>query len=196
MEEEIRRRKKEIEVELERFYQRLYETDAKLRAYLADRANKPHPRHEDLIQAIRNYRIPPRYSTKHLETMLENLQWKAYYFEQSWRQIWENAERLRLKQFQESKRQAPPTAASDREKENNATKQKIYSVDRLWELQQRQRKQMGLDPEAESRTDFIKRIKKEYGRLASEKKSNEEIIMTFDSAQKRCRLTVRRKETE
>ena len=92
MAESTEQQRKKVENELSRLDREVSAMDAKLRAYLADRQNKPHPRHHELVEKIQRYRIPPAISTKQLETLLDNLQWKVFYHKKAWQQLWENAE--------------------------------------------------------------------------------------------------------
>jgi hypothetical protein len=88
-------RRNAIEKDISRLSMEIGVVDRKVRYYLADRSKNPHPRHLDLIEKIQRYRIDPTVSNRHLETLLENLQWKIFYYQQSWRQMWENAENAR-----------------------------------------------------------------------------------------------------
>lgn len=189
----VAQRRAEIENELRALMRQAEEMDAKIRAYLADRENKPHPRHHEFIEKIQRMKIEPAASNRHLETMLDNLQWKVYYYSRAWRQLWENAEAIRRSRARQQESPEPegrPAAGSaNRDK-------RIYSVDRLWEIQQRKLRAAGEDPSTESREQFVERIKKRYGRLASEKKPDEEIVMTFDRQARRCTLFLKKRERQ
>ena len=188
---DLRQRRKEVENQITMLLGQVHAMDNKIRNYLADRQKNPHPRHEDLLERIQRFRIDPAISTKHLETMLENLQWKAYYHNQAWRQLWQNAEMKRKRERQAVDREAGSEGDQNgnREKDNRL----IYSVDRLWEVQREKLDSLGKNAEPEAKDTFVSRIKKRYGQLASEKKDDEEIYMTFDPAEKRCTLEKRRK---
>ncbi|MGM0452881.1 MAG: hypothetical protein ACQERN_06930 [Thermodesulfobacteriota bacterium] len=198
----IEQRRKEMENQLRALQQQVDSMDAKLRAYLADRENKPHPRHQELVERVQRFRIDPRISSKHLETLLDNLQWKVYYYNRAWRQLWENAEAVRRAQAREARGQQ-----STDQKETNSNKngghsaggadnRPIYSVDRLWDIQRQKLDEAGAPSNAESKEDFVQRIKQRYGKLASEKQEDEEIVMKFDKTEKRCTLALKKQNPE
>ena len=85
-------RRKQMAAEIELLSRQVEEMDGKIRAFLADRQNKAHPRHLDLIEKIQGYRLDPGISTKYLATLVDNLQWKVYYSKRAWKQLWDNAE--------------------------------------------------------------------------------------------------------
>lgn len=188
---DVMQRRREVENQLNRMIRQVDEMDARVRAYLADRENRPHPRHLEFIERIQQFRLDPRISTRHLETILDNLQWKVYYFRRSWLQLWENAENTRRR---EAAQAAGTEDSNNAQSEAEPQKRAVYSVDRLWEVQQRRLAELGADTTPESKDEFIKRIKQRYGMLASEKKDNEEIVMTFDRDQMRCTLEVKEKK--
>ncbi len=188
---DILKRRREVENQLAVLTRQVEGMDNKIRLYLADRQKNPHPRHEDLIEKIQRFRIDPSITTKYLETLLDNLQWKVYYYKNAWKQLWINAEaKRRAENKQEQAAQAGPGHA---ENKGQAENQFIYSVDRLWEVQKEKLERLGENAQPEKKEDFVRRIKQSYGRLASEKKNNEDIFMTFDSAEKRCILEKREK---
>ncbi len=188
---DLMQRRREVENQLNSLIRQVDEMDARVRAYLADRENKPHPRHMEFIERIQQFRLDPRIATRHLETILDNLQWKVYYYRRSWLQLWENAENIR-------RREAAKTAgtAANNNGQTGAEPQKrpVYSVDRLWEVQQKRLAELGAGTTPENKDEFVKRIKQRYGMLASEKKDDEEIVMTFDRDEMRCTLEVKKKK--
>ena len=195
----VQKQRKEVENQLANLKRQVEATDAKLRAYLADRENKPHPRHEELIEKIQKFRIDPAITTKQLEIMLDNLQWKVYYHNRAWRQLWENAEAKRKNERKKAFAAEAAENVSDAggNKGNTGNKKdtkNIYSVDRLWELQRKKLSNLGEKTEPEAKEEFVARIKKRYGQLASEKKDYEEIVMKFDKREKRCTLEKKRKK--
>ncbi len=191
---DIRKRRQELENQLSQLLRQVESMDTKIRAYLADRQSQPHPRHGDLVEKIRRFRIDPAISTKHLETMLDNLQWKVYYHNRAWNQLWENAEVQRRNERQRA------FAAERKDKDGKDSAEKsdrpVYSVDRLWEVQKEKLGSLGENKEPEVKDDFVKRIKQRYGQLASDKKDNEEIYMTFDREQNRCTLEKRKRKEQ
>lgn len=190
----IAQRRKEIENELMALRRQAEEMDAKIRAYLGDRARKPHPRHQEFIEKVQKYRIDPAASTKRLETMLDNLQWKVYYYSRAWRQLWDNADAARREQeILEKSSSSVPSGASEGQSGAYSNKRGIYSVDRLWEIQKKKLSHLGDDPAAETRDGFIHRIKERYAELASQKKESEDIVMTFDKNSRRCTLSLKKR---
>jgi hypothetical protein len=180
---------KQVTVGIESLSRQVDEMDGKIRAYLADRQNKPHPRHLDLIEKIQGYRLSPDISTKHLVTLLDNLQWKVYYSKRAWKQLWENAESQR--------REGTATTAIDveniREDEKKETVQGSaqYSVDTLWEIQKEKLRAYGFAESRETKPEFKKRMMQEYKELSKRKTAGQEIFMTFDKDSKLCRLDVK-----
>lgn len=188
---DLRQRRREVENQLTVLLKQVESMDNKIRMYLADRQNNPHPRHDELIATIQRFRIDPAITTKYLETLLDNLQWKVYYYSHSWKQLWANAEAKRRQERKEV-HNAQPGRKED-ENKSQPDNRLIYSVDRLWDVQKEKLQRIGEKVAPELKDDFVKRIKQSYGRLASEKKDGEEIYMTFDPSEKRCVLEKRKK---
>jgi len=187
MAEDTEQHQKSIENDLKRLDREVDAMDAKLRAYLADRQNKPHPRHHELIEKIQRYRIPPAASTKPLETMLDNLQWKVFYNKKAWQQLWENAEAAYRQGRAFGSTAAPASHASEKEASD-----KHSSLDSYWQLQQKKLDEMGTRG-TESEADFENRIKQRYKELSGNKGDDQEIVMTFDKDKKQCTLELKRK---
>ncbi len=189
---DIRKRRQEVENQLSQLLRQVESMDTKIRAYLADRQSQPHPRHGDLVERIRRFRIDPAISTRQLETMLDNLQWKVYYHNRAWNQLWENAE---VRRRNERQKEFAAEQKDNSGKDGAARSDRpVYSVDRLWEVQKEKLGSLGENNEPEVKDDFVKRIKRRYGQLASDKKDNEEIYMTFDREQNRCTLEKRKRK--
>jgi len=176
-------------MEIELLSRQVEEMDGKIRAYLADRKNKPHPRHLDLIEKIQGYRVPPSISTKHLVTLLDNLQWKVHYNKRAWKQFWENAEAQRRK---EKPNIAPITEniQSVQNKDITASTPQ-YSVDTLWEIQKEKLRGYGFSEAEETKPVFKKRMIQEYKKLNQSKKETQEIILIFDKDLKLCKLDIK-----
>ena len=199
---DLQSRRNAVERELSRLSMEVGAVDRKVRYYLADRSKNPHPRHLELIEKIQRYRIDPTLTNRHLETLLENLQWKMFYYQQSWRQMWENAENARSpRQLSEP---ASRAGASGKPKEVTASKGALasvegkdpprrssqYSLDHLWSIQQEKIKSYGASAD-ETRSAFNQRIAREYKQLSDTKKNGQEIVMTFDPVEKKCRLNLK-----
>lgn len=184
----VAQRRKEIENQIIALRRQADEMDARIRAYLADRQNKPHPHHQEFIEKVQKFRIDPSVSTKYLETQLDNLQWKVYYASRAWRQLWDNADAARRAESnrQQTEQQQHPSGQT-----HDSDNRRIYSVDRLWEIQQ---EKSGEDADAETKDGFVQRIKERYGRLASEKSPDEEIVMSFDKKSRRCDLSLKKRD--
>src|SRR6056297_3187767 len=190
MAESTEQQRKKVENELSRLDQEINAMDAKLRAYLADRQNKPHPRHHELVEKIQRYRIPPAISTKHLETLLDNLQWKVYYHQKAWQQLWENAEAAyrQGRQFGSTLQESPSNQESERSQGPTSP-----SMQSFWDFQQKKLKEFGARSQ-ESAEEFENRIRSRYRQLAENKGDDQEIVLTFDKQDKQCTLALRRKE--
>lgn len=192
---DVQTRRKAIEKEISRLVQEIVEVDKKVRFYLADRSQNPHPRHLDLIEKIQRYRIDPAVSNRQLETLLENLQWKIFYYQQSWRQMWENADAAARgkKQPRDSGATEPRTANGEKEDEKDTVSGRSqYSIDHLWDIQQEKLKSYGANSD-EAKSTFKERVAREYKELSKKRKNGQEIVMTFDPAEKRCRLDLKTK---
>lgn len=188
-------RRKTIEMEISRLVHEIVEVDKKVRFYLADRSQNPHPRHLDLVEKIQRYRIDPSVSNRPLEALLENLQWKIYYYQQSWRQMWENADAAARGKRQAQDAAAQGVGAANIEKEAGKdmdSGRSQYSIDHLWNIQLEKLKTRGAAPD-ETKSDFKERISREYKALSHKKKIGQEIVMTFDPAKKRCRLDLKKR---
>ncbi|MBC2715811.1 MAG: hypothetical protein HF978_10925 [Desulfobacteraceae bacterium] len=182
-------RRKQVAVEIELLSRQVEEIDGKIRAYLADRQNKPHPRHVDLIEKIQGYRVDPSISTKLLVTMLDNLQWKVYYNKRAWKQLWDNAEAQRRK---EKSNTAPYTESGSADNDEDMVHSKAqYSVDTLWEIQKEKLRVYGYSEVKETKTAFKKRMIQEYKKLSQDKNETQEIILIFDKDSKHCKLDIK-----
>ncbi|MCF8111354.1 MAG: hypothetical protein K9J85_07670 [Desulfobacteraceae bacterium] len=189
----VAQRRKEIENELMAMRREAEEMDAKIRAYLGDRDRKPHPRHQEFIERVQRYRVDPAASTKYLETMLDNLQWKVYYYSRAWQQLWDNADNARRQREILEKSSSAPSGPAAAQGGSSGENSRIYSVDRLWELQKQKLSALGENSAAETKEGFVQRIKERYGKLASEKKQDEEIVMKFDKKTRRCTLSLKKR---
>lgn len=186
----IEEQRKQVEQALALMSRQVDEMDSKIRAFLADRMNKPHPRHLDLIEKIQRFRIPGSVSSKHLMALLDNLQWKLHYHKQAWNQVWEFAEKQSKKQTEVSNEPDSENLTSDDggTRQQNKTQ---YSVDTLWEIQQEKLRFYGHTDTPETKVEFKKRMIQEYKKLSQEKKQSQEIIMTFDNDSHQCKLVVK-----
>lgn len=198
MPEDVAEKRKKVERHLQLLGRQAEEMDAKIRAYLADRNNKPHPHHQEFIKQIQNMRIDQNVSTRYLETLLDNLQWKVYHYSRAWSQFWENANASRASRIEDQETNKAGQGQLSTNPSDTATgassgdQRRIYSVDRLWQIQQDKLAALGQSSNTENREAFVQRIKHRYGQLASEKKQDEEIIMTFDKQSQRCTLVVKK----
>lgn len=195
---DVQPRRKAIEMEIFQLAKQIEEVDRKVRFYLADRSRNPHPRHLDLIEKIQRYRIDPTVSTRQLETLLENLQWKIFYYQQSWRQMWENADNARSKHPLTEAAEAPSAGAKEavadkaKAESDEISRRSQYSIDHLWSIQQEKIKSYGTAAH-ETRSAFNQRIAREYAALIHKKKKGQEIVMAFDPVEKKCRLDLKDK---
>ena len=185
----IDQRRKQVAVEIELLSRQVEEMDGKIRAYLADRQNKPHPRHLDLIEKIQGYRVDPSISIKSLVILLDNLQWKVHYSKRAWKQFWENAEAQRRKEKPNTVSITENIQSIQNKGMGTSTPQ--YSVDTLWEIQKEKLRGYGFSKAKETKSVFKKRMLQEYKKLSQDKKSNQEIFLTFDKDLKYCKLDLK-----
>ncbi len=184
-------RLKQVEAEIQFLSRQVDEKDGKIRAFLSDRQNKPHPRHLELIEKIQGYRLDPNVSSKYLMTLLDNLQWKLYYSKRAWKQLWDNVEALRRREnANNAQAQVVPESDSSSHVEEIHSKAQ-YSVDTLWEIQKEKFRVYGITEAKETKSEFKRRMIKEYKKLSRDKKSSQEIIMTFDKDSMHCKLGVK-----
>ncbi|MFO7839268.1 MAG: hypothetical protein R6X08_07205 [Desulfosalsimonadaceae bacterium] len=189
MAESTEQRRTAVEKELTELERQVEAMDGKLRAYLADRRNKPHPRHMELVEKIQRYRVPPVVSTKQLEYQLDNLQWKVYYHQKAWQQLWENAEAAYRQGRQFGAGLNEPSSQPESEQPRGPSSPSMRS---FWNFQQKKLDEFG-GGNQESPEEFERRIKSRYRQLAENKGDDQEIVLTFDKEDKRCTLALRRK---
>ena len=186
--DDIEAQRKKIEIEMAALRRQTNEMDSKIRAYLADRARNPHPRHFDLIDKVQKFKIPGGLVNKSLEGLLDSLQWKVYYAQRAWQQMWQNAEAAqRAKGKIATVSDSVPEPDADMSEESDQEKTQ-YSVDTLWEEQQEKLKTYGYDQSIETKPAFKNRMAKDYKKLSKNRKADQEIVMTFDKDEKKCRL--------
>ncbi|MCU0598556.1 MAG: hypothetical protein MUE70_04760 [Desulfobacterales bacterium] len=189
---DLQGRRRTIENELNRMIQQIHEMDQKIRLYLADRQRNAHPRHIEFIERIQRYRIDPHASNKHLEALLDNLQWKIYYYQRAWNQMWENSDSS-YRQTRNPELETPPAPSgpSGGMKEVPKTKSQ-YSIETLWEVQVERLKQYGAQPK-ETPTEFRQRMYQEYKELSKFRKDHQEVVMVYDAKDQKCKLDLKDK---
>jgi hypothetical protein len=183
--------RKQVEQTIALFSRQIDEMESKIRAYLADRKTRPHPRHQELIDKIQSFRIPNTLSTKHLAVLLDNLQWKLHYNKQAWHQLWERAE-IQSKTQGSTASVEPVSEVSETDDGAAQAQTKAqYSIDALWEIQQEKLRAYGRVDNPETKAEFKKRMIGEYKALSQGRKGRPEIIMTFDKETMQCKLGVK-----
>jgi hypothetical protein len=191
--QDLQGRRKSIENELNRMFQQINEMDQKIRFYLSDRQKNPHPRHIEFIEKIQRYRIDPNVSNRHLESLLDNLQWKIYYYQRAWNQMWENAEAAFRQSRQPVLETTPPPSPEPANASQSSSKSKPqYSIETLWEVQLEKLKQNGVRPD-ESPLAFKQRMYHEYKELSMVRKDNQDVVMIYDAQNKKCKLDLKDK---
>jgi hypothetical protein len=190
--QDLRGRRKAIENELSRLTQQVHEMDQKIRLYLTDKQKNPHPRHLEFIEKIQRYRIDPNASNRHLEALLDNLQWKIYYYQRAWNQMWENSESAmrqnRQPVLETTASSSPTTAGSEADSRGKSQ----YSIENLWQIQVAKLKQYGAQPD-ESPDVFKQRMYHEYKELNKIRKGNQDVVMVYDPREKKCKLDLKDK---
>jgi hypothetical protein len=188
--EDMSRERKKFEGMLNALNRQVDAMDTKIRAYLGDRNANPHPRHLDLIEKVRNFRIPGQLSNKSLEGQLDSIQWKVFYAQKAWKQMWANAEAAQRANRNAAAKTAAPASLVDTQTEETSEKSQ-YSVNTLWEIQKERLRTYGNSDSAETKSEFKQRLADEYEQLNHEKKADQEIVMLFDIDQKKCRLIIK-----
>jgi hypothetical protein len=185
--QDLHSRRKTIENELNRLTQQIHEMDQKIRFYLADRQKNAHPRHIEFIDKIQRFRIDPSVSNRHLESLLENLQWKIYYYQRAWNQMWENAEAAFRQNRQPVLETTPPPSPEPTNGEQASKSKSQYTIDTLWDVQVEKLKQFGSRPQ-ESQGAFKQRMYNEYKELSKIRKDKQDVVMIYDAKEKKCKL--------
>ncbi len=166
--------------------------DQKIRFYLSDRQKNPHPRHIEFIEKVQRYRIDPAVSNKHLESLLDNLQWKVYYYQRAWNQMFENAEAAYRQNRQPVLDPTLPPAGQAAGETEPSKPRAQYSIDNLWKVQVEKLKQYGVEPQ-ETQEEFQQRMYQEYRALKKNQKENQEVVMVYDVKEQKCRLDLKDK---
>jgi len=188
---EMDTQRKQVEQAITLFSRQIDEMDSKIRAYLADKKTRPHPRHLELIDKIQGFRIPNSIATKHLAVLLDNLQWKLHYNKQAWNQLWERgAIQNKTQGTAASVEPVSEISQTDGGAAQAQTKAQ-YSIDALWEIQQEKLRAYGRVDNPETKAEFKKRMIGEYKALSQGRKGRPEIIMTFDKETMQCKLGVK-----
>jgi hypothetical protein len=106
--------------------------------------------------------------------------------------MWENAEAA-YRQNRKPILEATPAPSPEPENGSHAPKTKSqYSIDALWEMQMDKIKEHGT-VSTENKSDFKQRMKEEYQELRKIKQADQEIVMTYDADERRCRLDLKDK---
>jgi hypothetical protein len=190
--QDLHGRRRTVENELNRLTQQIHEMDQKIRFYLADRQKNAHPRHIEFIDKIQRFRIDPSVANRHLESLLENLQWKIYYFQRAWNQMWENAEAAFRQNRPPVLETTPPSSLESTNGGQSSKSKSQYSIDALWDVQVEKLKQHGRHPE-ESQGAFKQRMYNEYKELNKIRKNNQDVVMIYDALEKKCKLDLKDK---
>lgn len=185
----INERRKQVEAEIQLLNCQVEEMDGKIRAFLADSQNKPHPRHFELIEKIQVFRIERSVTNIRLRALVDRIQWKVHYSKKTWQQCWDNAE---ARQQKEKSSLSPITEGGNPDDKKDLVQSKAqYSVDTLWEIQKEKLRAYGESETKETKKAFKQRMIQEYKKLNKEKKSNQRVFLTFDSDLKYCRLDLK-----
>jgi hypothetical protein len=113
----------------------------------------------------------------------------VHYSKRAWSQFWDNAEAQRRAE----KPNSAPITENAKSVQNNgiAPSTPQYSVDTLWEIQKEKLRAYGESETKETKAAFKQRMLQEYKKLNKDKKSNQEIFLTFDPDSKHCKLDLK-----
>lgn len=178
---------------VDRLTRELHEMDLSVVDYLKSPEDKPVPDYRGLVREIQS--IPERRGMSTvLAYKIDNLKYKAYYYERSWRQIRENIAlaEARKKKEQERRRESyfcAPTVADVQNMDPKDPK----TTDMLYEMQQLKWQEHGIDADQqapESRSGFEQRISETYAQLKSQGNDEKELVLIWNKETQRCDLIV------
>jgi len=168
---------RKIRQEILQFDKQIEDMHQKVHQYLSDRTNYPHPRHEELVQEIMNYKIRSVRS-KEIEMRLENIQYKAANRFKIWKQWFEDdAKGL----FQRDKVEHPQR---EHQKVSNPLFDKIYE-----KTQDAWTKHDVMD--IESKKDFIDRILPEVNEAKKNLQPGQKIVFIYDQNTHRAQVKIK-----
>jgi hypothetical protein len=158
--------------------------DARIRRFLADPENNRYPQYRQLIERIQDITLD-HHADSHLRTLLDNLQWKLYYYQKTWEVWWRNAGRTGAAagrvQHRASARAVPRGTAKPSEGNRS-------SIDELFALQQRKLREEGLDADLESKARFEERLRTNLKLIKEMRRSDQQVTLVYDKQQHRFYL--------
>ena len=86
----------------------------------------------------------------------------------------------------------PPPSPAPADARVSPKSKSQYSIDTLWDVQVEKLKQHGTDPK-ESQAEFKQRMYQEYKQLSKVRKENQDVVMTYDAQEKKCKLDLKDK---
>ena len=186
--QDLQSQRKAVENELNRLTQQAFEIDQKIRLYLVDRNKFSCPKYKEFVDKVQSYHVVPPILNKHLEMILDNLQWKVYYYQRAWNQLLEKVY-APVQQERTAASGKPATPSGEQEKKKKPPKgESKFIVESISAIQQIYRADSN-----ESKDDFNKRMFREYNRLNNLRKPGQEIVATYYVEEKKYKLELKDK---
>jgi hypothetical protein len=168
---------KKTQQELLSLDRQIEEMHRKVYNYLLDRSKYPHPRHEDLISKVKNYRLRGARS-RELELRLESLQQKTANRSKIWKQWFEDdAKGHFLKGKMDS------SIIEPKKKDDPLLDQVYERIQETWAKN-------GVE-DTESREAFIERVSPYYQEAQMKLKKGQKIIFTYDKKTYKAQMKIK-----
>ena len=169
-----------IRREISQFDKQIEEMHLKVHLYLTDRSKHPHPRHEEFIQRIINYKIRG-VRNRELELRLESIQFKAANRLKIWRQWFEDdAKGLFIRHQIET----PAKEAQETKKRVNPAFDKIYErTQDAWATHN--------VSDIESKAEFIERVLPEIKKAKKNLQPGQKIVFGYDEETHRAQVMIK-----
>jgi hypothetical protein len=192
-------RKSIDESEVERLDKELSEIDGDVIRYFRKPAETPVPNFERLIAQIRALPESKEY-TKVLRLKINNLKYKAHYYNRSWRQIRENVDDASKARKAFERRKETYLGARTVSSKGEIEKKGVRISDVMYQTQQRKMREHEVPSEnsaVESKPVFSSRIVKQFKTIQREGESDKKLALVWNKEKQRCDLIVdKRQPTE
>jgi len=171
-----------IRREILEFDRQIEEMHIKVHKYLLDRKRNPHPRHEEFVSKILNYKIKG-VKSRELEVRLESVQFKAANRAKIWKQWFEDdAKGLFRKSNEDSLSQG-------------TEKSGISLMNQVYERTKENWAKFDVK-EIESKENFIERILPAYNKARRDLNAGEKITFIYDKDIHRVVIRIKKNHTK
>ena len=172
------------------FQQEIRDTDLRLRRYLSDRRENPHPRQEELIQQIRNFepqvdRFLRANRNSEIEMRLDSLLHSLMVNERIWNRQFEEASHVDPTIKGEAPAPAADTTPAPQTRPLPPAARKLFG--KLYEISSRQWDRQGIDAR-ESKQDLARRLIPEYKQIRPLLGKGKKLSVVYDRRTQRIHL--------